>query len=129
MTKCSCSCDCDSAPTLIFPCSGASDTGEITDRAAREMTRDGTGSMACLAGVGGRVSGSLLSAEAAGAVLAVDGCPLDCARKTLELAGIKNVRHIRLSDLGLLKGRTEVNAHHIDIVTTKGKEIRKEVCP
>lgn len=128
MSKCSCNCDCDSAPMLIFPCSGSSDTGEIADRAARKMTRDGAGSMTCLAGIGGRVSGILRSAEAAKAVLAIDGCPLDCAGKTLELAGIKNIMHIRLSDLGLLKGRSEVSDRHIDKVTEKGKEMLKEVC-
>ncbi len=128
MSKCSCNCDCDSAPTLIFPCSGSSDTGEIADRAARKMTRDGTGSMACLAGVGGQVKGIVLSAEAAGAVLAIDGCPLDCARKTLELAGIRKIRHLRLSDLGLLKGRSEVNESNIGIVVKYGKEALEEVC-
>lgn len=128
MANCSCNCECDSATMLIFPCSGSSDTGEITDRAARKMTRDGTGSMACLAGIGGRVSGILRSAEAAKAVLAIDGCPLDCARKTLELAGIQNILHIRLSDLALLKGKSEVNGPNIDKVTVKGKEMLKEVC-
>ncbi|MDD4960943.1 MAG: putative zinc-binding protein [Candidatus Marinimicrobia bacterium] len=128
MANCSCNCECDSATMLIFPCSGSSDTGEITDRAARKMSRDGTGSMACLAGIGGRVSGIVLSAEAAGAVLAIDGCPLDCARKTLELAGIRKVRHVRLSDLGFLKGRSEVNERNIAIVVKHGKEALEEVC-
>ncbi|MFA5434628.1 MAG: hypothetical protein WC372_01150 [Candidatus Neomarinimicrobiota bacterium] len=41
MSKCSCNCDYDSAPMLIFHCSGSSDTGEIADRAARKMTREG----------------------------------------------------------------------------------------
>ncbi|MDD3967070.1 MAG: putative zinc-binding protein [Candidatus Marinimicrobia bacterium] len=128
MSKCNCNCDCDSAPMLIFSCSGSSDTGEIADRAARKMTRDGVGSMACLAGIGGRVKGIVLSAEAAGAVLAIDGCPLDCARKTLELAGIRKIRHLRLSDLGLLKGKSEVNEDHIGIVVKHGKEALEEVC-
>jgi uncharacterized metal-binding protein len=128
MAKCSCNCECDTAPKLIFPCSGASDTGEIADRAARKMTREGSGSMTCLAGIGGQVKGIVLSAEAAGAVLAIDGCPLDCAKKTLELAGIRSIRHIRLSDLGLLKGKSEANDHHISLVAEKGKEILKEVC-
>ena len=47
-------CSCSSAPKLIFPCSGASDVGGLSDQAARQMTKDGTGKMYCQAGIGGR---------------------------------------------------------------------------
>ena len=50
-------CSCQTAPKLIFPCSGASDVGGLTDRAARQMTLDLMGKMYCLAGIGGRVEG------------------------------------------------------------------------
>ena len=43
-------CTCQAAPKLIFPCSGASDVGGLTDRAARQMTLDLEGRMYCLAG-------------------------------------------------------------------------------
>ena len=43
---------CTGASTLIFPCSGGSDVGALSDLAARQMTRDGTGKMYCLAGIG-----------------------------------------------------------------------------
>ena len=46
------SCSCSAAPKLIFPCSGGSDVGEITDRAARKVTIEGAGKMYCLAGIG-----------------------------------------------------------------------------
>lgn len=128
MANCSCNCECDSAPRLIFPCSGASDTGELSDRVARKLTREGNGSMACLAGIGGRISGIQLSAEAAGAILVIDGCPLSCAKKTLELAGLKNIRHIQLSELGYLKGGTEVNDENIARVTGKAKKLMEDQC-
>ncbi|MDZ7822566.1 MAG: putative zinc-binding protein [Candidatus Marinimicrobia bacterium] len=92
------------------------------------MTRDGSGNMGCLAGIGGRVSGILLSAEAAGAILAIDGCPLNCAKKTLEQAGLKNILHIQLSELGFLKGATAVNEENIARVAKKGKHILEELC-
>jgi len=128
MSKCSCNCNCDSAPRLIFPCSGASDTGELTDRAARKMTQDGIGSMACLAGIGGQVKGIFLSAEAAGSLLAIDGCPLNCAKKTLEHAGLKNILHIQLAELGLHKGQSRISEDNIDLVKEKGKQLLEEVC-
>ncbi len=62
--------------------------------------------MSCLAGIGGRVSGLLASAAGAPALLAIDGCPQDCARKTLELAGFTGIRHLRVTDLDLMKGKS-----------------------
>lgn len=38
-------CECGAAPTLIFPCSGSADVGEISDRIARKLTRDGVGTI------------------------------------------------------------------------------------
>lgn len=99
-------CDCSAAPSLIFACSGAADVGELADLAARKLTCEGAGQMFCLAGVGGRVSGIMDKTKAARNVLAVDGCPLDCARLTLEQAGITNVAHLRVTDLGLEKGKS-----------------------
>ena len=105
--QCSCSCNEESGPSaLVYPCSGAADTGEIADRAARRLEAENVAWMSCLAGIGGRVSGLMANAAAAPALLAIDGCPLDCAKKTLELAGFTNVRHVRVTDLGLKKGKT-----------------------
>jgi uncharacterized metal-binding protein len=95
------------------------DVGELADQAARKLTRDGAGKMACLAGISGRVSGIVKSAEAAQSILAIDGCPLDCTRKTLEIAGFAKINHLRLSDLGFEKGKTEVSASSIASVIDK----------
>ncbi len=107
--KCSCSCNEESGPTaLVYPCSGAADTGEIADRAARRLDAEDKAWMSCLAGIGGRVSGLMANAAAAPALLAIDGCPHDCAKKTLELAGFTNIRHVRVTDLGFKKGKAPV---------------------
>lgn len=106
-TKCACSCNEESGPpALVYPCSGAADTGEISDRAARLLNAEDKAWMSCLAGIGGRVSGLMANAAAAPALLAIDGCPQDCAKKTLELAGFTNIRHVRVTDLGFKKGQT-----------------------
>jgi uncharacterized metal-binding protein len=105
--KCACSCNEDSGPTaLVYSCSGAADTGEIADHAARRLNAEDKAWMSCLAGIGGRVSGLMANAAAAPALIAIDGCPQDCARKTLELAGFTNVKHVRVTDLGFKKGKT-----------------------
>ena len=102
------SCGCGGTVKLIFPCSGASDTGEIADRTARKINSEGTGRMYCLAGIGGRVSGILATTKSACRVLAIDGCPVDCAKKTLEEAGFSGFRHLRITDLGMEKGESPV---------------------
>ncbi len=85
-------CQCATAPKLIFACSGAADVGEISDRAARRLAKEGQGKMYCLAGVGGRVPDILVHARAAQKILAIDGCPTECAKQTLLQAGFSGLR-------------------------------------
>jgi uncharacterized metal-binding protein len=116
----SASCACSGAPTLIFACSGASDVGEIADHAARRLRDQGAGKMYCLAGIGGRVSGIVKTTEAAGKVLAIDGCPLDCAKNSLVQAGFQRFEHVRLADLGLAKGSSPVTEDRVTKVVAAG---------
>ena len=115
------SCACDAAPKLIFSCSGAADIGHVSDLAARKLTAESVGKMFCLAGIGGRVSGIMETTKAAAAILAIDGCPLDCARKTLEEAGFTQFEHIRLSDLGMEKGKTPATPEHVNQAAARGR--------
>lgn len=117
------SCACDAAPKLIFACSGAADVGHISDMAARQLTAEGAGKMFCLAGIGGRVSGIVANTQAAAAILAIDGCPLDCVRKTLELAGFANFEHLRLSDVGMDKGKSPATPDRVGAVVERGREL------
>lgn len=111
-----CSCACGSAPKLVFACSGGADVGELADQAARKMTRNGQGKMFCLAGIGGRISGIVKSTEAASAVLAIDGCPLNCAKKTLEEAGFTDFVHLNLAEIGFKKGESPATDENIATV-------------
>ncbi|PIS30929.1 hypothetical protein COT42_02075 [Candidatus Saganbacteria bacterium CG08_land_8_20_14_0_20_45_16] len=45
---------CGRVEVLIYPCSGAADVGELSDRVARKLSKKGVGAMACLAGVGAK---------------------------------------------------------------------------
>lgn len=118
-TGCGCSCGSNAGPKLIFSCSGCADVGELADQAARKLSRDGAGKMFCLAGISGRVSGIVKSTEIAQSILAIDGCSLDCTRKTLDIAGFARVNHLRLSDIGFEKGKTEVTPQTIAAVVAK----------
>ncbi len=123
-----CTCEGRAAPKLIFACSGAADVGAVADQAARKLTRDGVGKMFCLAGMGGRVGGILKTTEAAQAILAMDGCPLNCAKKCLEEAGFTEFKHLQLADIGMNKGETEVNDENISKTASQGAALLQEVC-
>jgi uncharacterized metal-binding protein len=113
---------------LIFACSGAADVGAIADQAARKLTKDGVGKMFCLAGVGGRVSGIMKTTEAADKILAIDGCPLDCAKLCLEQAGFTKIEHLQLAEIGFEKGKSPVSDDAVAKAAAKGKEMLAGGC-
>ena len=114
---------CSGGPKLVFACSGAADVGAVADQAARRMTKEGAGSMFCLAGVGGRVAPIMEKTKSASMLLAIDGCPLDCVAETLRQAGVEDFAQLRVTDLGLEKGSTPVNDASIETVAAKAREM------
>lgn len=112
---------CGGAAQIIFACSGSADVGKIADLAARKLMDEGAGKMSCLAGVGGRVKVIMETTQAAKTILAIDGCPLHCARNTLEQAGFKKFEHLCLSDLGMVKAKTPVTDEAVAKVTSRGQ--------
>ena len=123
-----CKCECSATQKLIFACSGAADVGAVADQPARKLTREAVGKMFCLAGIGGRVSGIMKTTEAAQAILAIDGCSLNCAKKSLEEAGFTKFEHLQLAAIGMTKGETEVNDENISKIADKGAALLQEVC-
>jgi uncharacterized metal-binding protein len=117
------SCSCSGGPKLIFACSGAADVGAIADKAARQLTKEGVGKMFCTVGIGGRVSGIMKTTESADKILAIDGCPLNCVKNSLEQAGFNIFEHLQLADLGLEKCSSSVTEENIDKVVARGKEM------
>jgi uncharacterized metal-binding protein len=111
---------CPGGPKLIFACSGAADVGAIADHAARKLTQDGVGRMFCLAGIGGRVSGIMKTTEAAGKILAIDGCELDCVKSCLHQTGFQEFEHLRITDMGMQKGQAAISDENIATVVRRG---------
>lgn len=109
-------CACSSAPAIVFSCSGAADVGALADGAARMMSSEGRGRMACLAAVGAGLKGFIEAAGSASVILAIDGCRTDCARLILENAGIEGIRHARITDMGFSKGSSPVTPESISTV-------------
>jgi uncharacterized metal-binding protein len=109
--------------TVVYSCSGCSDAGEIADRIARQLAREGAAQMSCLAGIGGRVKSLVSTAEKAEHILAVDGCPLNCAAHTLKLAGFQKFDHLELHKIGIRKGACPVTEERIASGVAAAKKI------
>jgi uncharacterized metal-binding protein len=108
---------------LIFACCGGSDLGEIADLTARKLTKEGVGQMYCTAGIGGRVAKVMKTTESAETILAIDGCPFNCVKNSLEKAGFNKFSHLQITDLGFVKGSSPANEENINKAAQKAKEI------
>ena len=116
---CACSCGSDEKVTLVFPCSGSSNVGQITNELALRMTREGLGAMSCLAGVGAHLSGFVVSAKDCDQLVVLDGCPQKCAAKIFEHVGIKPHVYLMLTEHGFKK-RHDVPALPEDVDRARG---------
>jgi uncharacterized metal-binding protein len=96
-------CLCEPTEILIFPCSGGSNVGQIANQAGVKLTQDGMGMFFCLAGIGTHVSGMVESTKAGKMLVAIDGCPVACAKKTLEHAGFNIDEYVQVTDLEIEK--------------------------
>ncbi|MDW7731801.1 MAG: putative zinc-binding protein [Methanolobus sp.] len=58
----------------------------------------------CTVGIGGNVPGIIKSTEGTDEIIAIDGCSLLCAKKSLERAGFTVDKSIVITELGMKKG-------------------------
>jgi uncharacterized metal-binding protein len=96
-------CLCEPNEILIFCCAGSSNVGQIANQAAIRLAQEGVGRYFCLAGIGGHVSGMIESTKAGKMLIAIDGCPVGCAKKTLEHTGFNIDEYVQVTDLGIEK--------------------------
>ena len=96
-------CLCEPNEILMFSCAGSSNVGQIANQAAVRLTQEGIGRYFCLAGIGGHVSGMIESTKAGKMLVAIDGCPVACAKKTLEHAGFNIDEYVQVANLGIEK--------------------------
>jgi len=59
-----------------------------------------------------------MNTQAAGRILAIDGCIQDCASKCLEQGGFSGFARVRVTDLGFEKGKSVVTPESIGVVAT-----------
>lgn len=84
-------------PVAIFYCAGASNVGQSTvtaaKRAAHKLGYD-RASLLCLASISAGLPNVTRGAREASGIVAIDGCPMSCARRTLEKADFAVDEHI-----------------------------------
>ena len=108
---------------LLYACSGGANVAEISDRAARQLMKEGRGSMFCLAGLGAGIQSMVQTAKDADLNVVLEGCPLDCAKKIFDNLGLKNYVQIRATDLGIEKKKgVPVKDEELAKVVAKAKE-------
>lgn len=108
---------------MILACSGASNLGQLSNRAAVELTQEGFGKMFCLAGIGGDLSGFVQSAKDSPRMIAIDGCDVGCAKAILERTEVPLKDYIVLTTLGIEKNK-DFDLKDLDVQRVKD-EIKK----
>ncbi|MDP2218073.1 MAG: putative zinc-binding protein [Methanolobus sp.] len=97
-------CACEAAIIGLYACAGGSNVGQMANKVAVELTKQGKGKIMCTVGIGGNVPGIIKSTEGTDEIVAIDGCPLLCAKKSLERAGFTVDKGIVITELGMKKG-------------------------
>lgn len=112
---------------MILACSGGSNVGQLSNRAAVELTQEGLGFMYCLAGIGAALSGFVQSARDVEEMVVIDGCPVGCAKGVLEQQCVPVRNYLVVTDLGLQKAKT------FDLEVAEVQQVkeaaRKLLCP
>ncbi|MFT4883922.1 MAG: putative metal-binding protein [Natronomonas sp.] len=94
--------DYDELP-LVYSCSGCSSAAQMANDLAVRLDHEQVAEMSCIAGVGGDVGPLVDTATSGRPMLVIDGCPLECARKSLEQHDVTPDRHVNLAKQGVAK--------------------------
>ena len=100
--ECGCGSDANKK-VLLYSCSGGANVAEVSDRVVRQLMSEGVGSMFCLAGIGAGEGQMIKTAADADLNVVIDGCPVDCARKIFDAAGLDNYVQFKVTDMGVEK--------------------------
>ena len=93
--------DKDKSLPLVYSCSGCSSAAQMANHVALRLDRRGAAEMSCIAG--GDVAALVRLAGSGRTIMAIDGCPVACARKCLARHGLAPDVHLELGALGVRK--------------------------
>jgi len=102
--------------TVLFTCSGISNTGKLTDIAAKTLSFRKPGLFRTIPAQKG--AESLEDAKKEGELIfVVDGCEEHCAKKKLEVAGMEADMQVVLTQIGIKKTHpTDIKSEYVEQV-------------
>ncbi len=117
-------CSGDGKTVLLYSCSGGANVGEMADKAARQLMYEGCGQMFCIVGLGGDIQGMIQAAKDADMNVVIDGCDMDCGKKTFDRCGVTNYVQVKVTDLGIEKAKPKAATDdEVGKVIEKVKEV------
>ena len=119
-------CLCFSKKVIIFPCSGGSVLGELSDKIARRVSGETAIEMGCLAGILANTIKFPGDSRRADFVISLDGCPMACATRALRANGFIGI--IALSVANMTHGQT-IKAADTRIITGLTRKILRLLKP
>ncbi len=116
-------CECKAEEIVLLPCAGGSNCGQITNRVAVKLDEEGVGRIYCLAGIGAHIDGMVESARGAKRIVALDGCKVACAKKTIEHAGLPVTDWVCVTEEGVEKNHQfKLASGEIDLIALRIRE-------
>jgi uncharacterized metal-binding protein len=103
---------------MILACSGAANVGQMANRVAVELTREGFGQMFCVAALGAHLPKFVSYARKVPSMVAIDGCSVGCVRAILEHAEVPLRNYVVLTEFGFEKNMNS-NLEQADIEKVK----------
>ncbi|WP_226007205.1 putative zinc-binding protein [Natrinema salinisoli] len=106
---------------LVYSCSGCSSAAQLANDLAVSLDRDEMAEMSCIAGVGGGVAPLVETATSGRPIVAIDGCPLECAKQCLDHHDVSPDLHYNLAKEGVPK------EYHTDYDDDQAARLRREL--
>ena len=120
-------CLCKAEEIILLPCSGGSNCGQIANQVAIKLTEEGVGNIYCLAGIGAHIPGMIESTRSAKRIMAIDGCAVACAKKTIEHTGLTVTDWICVTEEGIVKNHQfELLPQEIALITRRARKLLKK---
>lgn len=88
---------------IVYSCSGCSSAAQMANYLALQLDREKIAEMSCIAGLGGDVKKIVKTAKLATKIIAIDGCPLSCAKATLKRHKLEPATYYQLGNMGVKK--------------------------
>ncbi len=97
---------------------------QIINQVTIKLYEEGIGHIYCLAGIAAHIDGMVESVQGAKRLVALDGCQVACAKKTIERDGLKVTDWICVTEEGIAKNhQRKLAPEDIDLIVRKTKEL------